>query len=194
MKNKDVAGVILIGGKSSRMGKDKASLMFNNLRLVDHIAEILISSGFKKIITSGIIKGYESVPDLVKNKGPVGGICSSIIHCQKNSLTKLVIIPVDMPLISSEVVNFMIESSDDSEFTHFEEKPLPLVVRISDSIASFCVKTNQNLSDGKEMSVKSFLRNFTTSAITIPQNLAKNLTNTNTKEEWRKIQNEYQNK
>lgn len=194
MKNKDVVGVILVGGKSSRMGKDKASLRFNDLRLVDQIAKVLTSSGVRKIITSGIIEGYEGVPDLIPNKGPVGGICSSIIHCQKNSFTKAVIIPVDMPLISSEVVNFMIESSDDSEFTHFEEKPLPLVVRISDSIASFCIKTNQNLSDGKEMSVKSFLKNFTTSSITIPQNLAKNLTNTNTPKEWEETQNEYQNK
>jgi hypothetical protein len=44
------------------------------------------------------------------------------------------------------------------------------------------------------MSVKSFLKNFTTSSITIPQNLAKNLTNTNTPKEWEETQNEYQNK
>lgn len=194
MRNKDVVGVVLIGGKSSRMGKDKASLMFNSLRLVDHIAKILTSSGVRKIINSGIIEGYESVPDLVKNKGPVSGICSSIIHCQKNHFTTAIIIPVDMPLISSEVINFMIESLGDSEFTHFEEKPLPLVVRISDSIANFCVKTNQNLSSGKEMSVKYFLRNFTTLAIPVPQNLVKNLINTNTPEEWERAQNEYQNK
>jgi molybdopterin-guanine dinucleotide biosynthesis protein A len=194
MKNKDVIGIILIGGKSSRMGKEKASLMFNDLRLVDHIAKILTSSGVKEIITSGIIKGYEGVSDLVKNKGPVGGICSSIIYCQKNSFTKAIIVPVDMPLISLEVINFMVTSSGNSKFTHFEEKPLPLVVRISDSIASFCAKTNQDLSDGKEMSVKSFLKNFTTSSITIPQNLAKNLTNTNTPKEWEEAQNEYQNK
>lgn len=194
MKNTDVIAVILVGGKSSRMEKDKALLMLNGLRLVDHIAKVLTSSGIKKIITSGIIEGYENVPDLVKNKGPVGGICSSIIHCQKNHFTKAIIIPVDMPLISSEVIHFMIESSSDSEFTHFKEKPLPLVVKISESVADFCVKTNQNLFDGKEISVKSFLKNFTTSAIIIPQNLVKNLTNTNTKKEWEEAQNEYQNK
>ncbi|MBP9839043.1 MAG: molybdenum cofactor guanylyltransferase [Proteobacteria bacterium] len=194
MKNKDVVGVILVGGKSSRMGQDKASLIFNDLRLVDHIAETLISSGIRKIITSGIVDSYEGVPDLVKNKGPVGGICSSIIHCQENSRTTAIIIPVDMPLISSEVINFMIESLGDSEFTHFQEKPLPLVVKISESIADSCVKINQDLSNGKEMSVKSLLKNFVTSAITIPQNLAKNLINTNTPEEWSNIQNEYQNK
>ena len=194
MKNKDVIGVILIGGKSSRMGKDKASLMLNGVRLVDHIAKILRLSGIKDVAVSGEMNGYESISDNVSDKGPVGGICSSLIYCYKKCFTKVIIIPVDMPLISSEVVNFMIESSDDSEFTHFEEKPLPLVVRISDSIASFCIKTNQNLSDGKEMSVKSFLKNFTTSSITIPQNLAKNLTNTNTPKEWEETQNEYQNK
>jgi CTP:molybdopterin cytidylyltransferase MocA len=53
MKNKDVVGVILVGGKSSRMGKDKASLRFNDLRLVDQIAKVLTSSGVRKMKVKG---------------------------------------------------------------------------------------------------------------------------------------------
>ena len=187
------ASVILAGGKSSRMGEDKASLMFYGSRLVDHVAKALTVSAITSIFVSGKIEGYAGIADVTLNKGPVGGICSSLIHCYEKNFTKVLIIPVDMPLISPAVIKLLIASSDDSAFTHFEGKPLPLAVKITEPIANFCAKTNLNLANGEEMSVKSFLKNFTRSAIKVPENLTKDLTNANTTNEWQEAQNEYQN-
>lgn len=193
---KKTIGVILVGGKSSRMGTDKASLILSGVRLVDHVAKVLTLSGVSDVVVSGEIGGYESIQDMVSNKGPVGGICSSLIRCYEKGFDKAVIFPVDMPLISREVARLLIDSSENSAidftFTFFEKNPLPLAVKIDESVVNFCAKTISNLSAGEEISVKNFLKNFASLEIKIPENLVKNLTNTNTPNEWQEAQNEHQ--
>lgn len=183
-----IIGVILVGGKSSRMGRDKASLMLNDSRLVDHVAKIITLSGINNVITSGKIKGYEGLPDLVPNKGPVGGICSSLIYCYENLFTSAIIIPVDMPRISVDLMKVLLTHSSNAAVAYFENNPLPFTIKVDQLTASYCAKTNINLSDGGELSVKSFLKNFAVSEIKVPKNLIKDLTNTNTPKEWNEAQ------
>ena len=67
----DLAAVILVGGKSSRMGHNKASLPYKGKRLVDVIAEVVREAGIENIYVSGEIDGYISLPDLLADRGPM---------------------------------------------------------------------------------------------------------------------------
>ncbi len=182
----NTAGIILVGGRSSRMGQDKASLPWKNFRLADHIANILRESGIKDIFASGEIEGYQSIPDMLSEKGPVGGICSSIMECYSRQFSNALIVPVDMPFFSAEAVRTLIGDSSDVDARHFEKHPLPVFIKINEEILKYCRMINKELKNDQDMSVKSFLKNLSTESVKIPTNLTTHLTNTNTPEEWKK--------
>ena len=72
--NKDVCAVILAGGKSSRMGRDKASLTLGNETFLQRIAAELDACGFQeKYVSLGSGNRYgtkkeEKVPDLGRKR------------------------------------------------------------------------------------------------------------------------------
>lgn len=106
---------ILAGGKSSRMGQNKALLQLNNVRFIDRIAEEL--SGFEETLISVASKGeYEDmglpvVYDEHKDIGPMEGIYQIL---QNASEEYVFICAADMPFIKKELVEYMAEfiSSD----------------------------------------------------------------------------------
>lgn len=87
MKKKSKYGVvaILCGGKSTRMGFDKALLKWEGTPLLIHTAECL-SNVFDEIIfitndetklTDPLFSNYRIFEDHYKEKGPLGGICTA---------------------------------------------------------------------------------------------------------------------
>lgn len=95
-----ITGIILTGGKSRRMGSDKALLDLNGKTLLEHSIDlckpfcenILISSNN----TNHSVSGFEMVPDEKPDCGPMGGIYT----CLKKSKTDWsFIISVDSPFV-----------------------------------------------------------------------------------------------
>ena len=78
----NITGIILAGGKSSRMGSDKGFLKLNDKRFVLYsiealkplVSEILIVSDNENYDTFG----YKRIEDIIKNSGPVAGIYSGL--------------------------------------------------------------------------------------------------------------------
>jgi len=96
-------GVILAGGKSSRMGQDKATLSINNQTMLERNTALLESIGVDKVIVSRNEDGY--VCDIHPNSGPMSGIHSALNSTK--CVTKdnaLIIIPIDMPLLDRELL------------------------------------------------------------------------------------------
>jgi molybdopterin-guanine dinucleotide biosynthesis protein A len=109
MEYQKVSGIILAGGKSSRMGTSKAEMLYKNQRLIDIsisiiaplVSEVLVSSN--KAIPN--IKNT-MVPDIFENIGPMGGLYS----CLKQSNTDInLLIPCDVPLVSTTFYKSMLE-------------------------------------------------------------------------------------
>ena len=100
--------VILCGGKSLRMGRDKAELEFEGQTFLDHIAEEL--SGFDELIIS--IDSFEKHPmiklkaltDIFPDCGPMGGIHTALSGCKSDALF---VVPCDMPLIKREFAEYL---------------------------------------------------------------------------------------
>lgn len=179
----DVAAVILVGGKSSRMGQDKALLPYKGKRLVDVVADTIRDAGIKDIYISGAIDGYTSLPDLLLERGPMGGICSSAVRLHKEYM-RVLFIPVDMPHINAELLNLLIA---ESTACHFENHPLPCQLLLDRRTMRQLDTAAQTLARKQKLSVKSFLVDLGSAAITPPEHLQKALTNTNTPEEWQEV-------
>jgi molybdopterin-guanine dinucleotide biosynthesis protein A len=77
----DVEGFILVGGQSSRMGRDKSQLMFGTQTGVEHIAAALgaLTSRVRLVGAHGQEKpGLQNIPDTLARWGALGGIHAAL--------------------------------------------------------------------------------------------------------------------
>ncbi|MEK6580513.1 MAG: molybdenum cofactor guanylyltransferase, partial [Bdellovibrionota bacterium] len=128
-------GVILAGGMSTRMGRNKALLPYRGKRLIDHVAQALIELvGAEHFYVSGDLPGFRSVQDVHRGLGPIGGI-SSIVHQFRDRW--ILFLPVDMGSMNSETLNLLFEARDahlgDQAF-HFQGYELPLLLYSGDIV------------------------------------------------------------
>lgn len=185
----DMAVVILVGGKSSRMGRDKATLPIQGKRLVDVVARVVREAGLDSIYVSGEMEFYPSLPDLLAERGPVGGICSSAVRLYKTHAGAL-FIPVDMPRLNTELLRHLI-SAYHGNACHFEDHPLPCILPLDRKTMRHIDASAQTLARKQTLSVKAFLKSVEAETIPVPEHLKPALTNTNTPEEWQEAKMGY---
>lgn len=112
----DTAGFVLAGGRSSRMGRDKARLEFRGQPLVVHALDILRAAGLEPSISaaSGMVGGGGSalaefapvVGDVAQGAGPLGGICAAMAA---TTARWSVFIPVDQPLLPASLLQYLLD-------------------------------------------------------------------------------------
>lgn len=100
----DCTGFILAGGKSTRMGRDKALLDWNGRTLLDHMVD-LISSAVDKVH----VVGRAHLPDRLPGHGPLSGIATALETSETD--TNLVV-AVDLPLLSKEFLKYLRSQAD----------------------------------------------------------------------------------
>jgi molybdenum cofactor guanylyltransferase len=108
----EAVGFVLAGGRSSRMGIDKALLEFRGRPLVAHTAGILENAGLKVFIAGARaeagpgLKPYAPlIPDREPGLGPLGGICTALASTEAEFG---VFLPVDLPLLPASLVLYVI--------------------------------------------------------------------------------------
>ncbi|PAW79625.1 MAG: hypothetical protein B9S32_03560 [Verrucomicrobia bacterium Tous-C9LFEB] len=98
------SAVLLAGGKSTRMGRDKASLPYQGRMLWEHQIETLRESGAAEILISGpphgvyADSGYTIISDASVNCGPIGGLYSTLA---KAAHGHVLLLAVDLPHMTS---------------------------------------------------------------------------------------------
>ena len=102
-------GVILAGGRSRRMGTDKAVFVYKGRRLIDHVHarlkpqvdEIMISGRLDYGLGLAVISDKDDVPH-----GPVGGIVSLALTLRETHPQASVFytVPVDAPMFPDDIV------------------------------------------------------------------------------------------
>lgn len=103
--------LILAGGKSSRMGREKAFLSYHGMTFLDKL--ILEFSDFREILVSVDKREnhpeipYPMVEDIYPDAGPMGGIYSALSRCRSDAL---LVIPCDVPLFSQSLFDRLMES------------------------------------------------------------------------------------
>ncbi|MGL5112095.1 MAG: molybdenum cofactor guanylyltransferase [Flavobacterium sp.] len=188
MENKAVTAYILAGGKSQRMGTDKGFLEWNGQTFIALIVAALVPMvGDNIVIISSNERydalGFTRIPDIVANKGPLGGIYTAL----KNSATKRnLILSVDVPLISSELIQWLVDSHDESYLltqVAVLGKPCPLVAVYDRSVRQLLpefIASNQ-------LKVREFVNEITHQTLEVPEKWKNQLQNINTPEEYKNI-------
>ena len=112
----DLCIAILAGGKSRRLGRDKAMLVFNELPLID-ISFIELKQLSENIRIIGSVRKKSRVPeelfvdDAVKNRGPIGGLYTALMYFKKPVL----LTSCDMPFLKQKHYRFLISQTDQTK-------------------------------------------------------------------------------
>lgn len=108
----------LAGGKSSRMGKDKGLVLLNGKPLISYLIETIGSLGLPVSIISNepIYEsfGYPVFPDLVKEKGPLGGIFTALSNTESD---QCLILSCDSPFTGKAVIQKLISEAVPDQIT-----------------------------------------------------------------------------
>lgn len=106
---KTVGAFILAGGKSSRMGREKALLPFAGKPLIVHVAQLAESVAEAPILVGPPGKynrfGYRVLADEWRNVGPLGGICTALRATEREWN---LVLGCDLPFLTREWLEFLV--------------------------------------------------------------------------------------
>lgn len=162
-------GVILAGGRSRRMGQNKALLSYHGKPLIEHMTAILKHSGVETIIISGNVEGYDCMPDENPFGGPAKAIETIIRHFP--DYKGFLFVPVDMPLLEPEMLQILMQQKDGA---YFIGCPLPAFI-------------TPPYSESNETSVQALLDSHGIYPVDLPKRFFSAMKNTNTPEEWKEV-------
>lgn len=144
--------IILCGGKSTRLGSDKALLPFGDCCLIDYLVK-KFQPLFPNIYLSVQQKGDYShldlpvteIQDMYLNAGPLGGIFSSLSMIREE---KAFVLSIDTPFVKPKLASEMIRRSEGSEICIIKSK--------NDAYDGFCGVYTKDciLSIGKSLLLK----------------------------------------
>jgi len=122
----DITGIILAGGKSSRMGQDKGLKLHDGIPFIKHIINALepVTSNIFIITNSKEhqIFGLPCIPDIIKSQGPVGGIYTALKHTKTQ---QNLILSCDVPFVTSFVLeNLIMQYDPDFDVITYKDNPL----------------------------------------------------------------------
>lgn len=183
-----LTALILAGGKSSRMGRDKGLLLWDGLPFVQHILNAV-----QPLVTDTIIVANETayeqfdaviVEDLVADAGPVGGIYTGLNY-SKTAYT--IVLSCDMPLVDTVLLSYLLEHSQPTllNVLKVEEQWHPFVALYHrDCLPIF----EQGLKE-QRLKLKQLLSAVSQHQINCPKEWNSKLSNINTPEELNQFYN-----
>lgn len=129
----EITGVILAGGKSKRMGVDKATLKIGRHHLIDYPLSVL-SNIFENVfvVTNGTLigklrkilcqsyTGVRIMKDIIPNHGALGGIYTALHHADTRHVF---VTACDMPFIKEDFIRFMLKKLDPVHDVLIPESP-----------------------------------------------------------------------
>ena len=113
----DVTGVILIGGKSKRLGRDKALLPYEGKPLALHMHD-LFEGLFHRTVLIGHLRpelesyGLTCIEDLVPGKGVLGGIYTALTV---GKAPYVFVAGVDMPFLTPTLISGILNHRHDAD-------------------------------------------------------------------------------
>ncbi|CAM1345787.1 NTP transferase domain-containing protein [Tenacibaculum crassostreae] len=106
-------GLVLIGGKSTRMGTDKSELNYFGKPQKQHVKELLENCSLETYYSvSQNNNNSDEIHDTFLNLGPFGGICSAF---QNDPNSAWLVLATDVPFVNEEVINLLLQNRNPSK-------------------------------------------------------------------------------
>ena len=185
--------MVLAGGKSSRMGKDKSLLTLPDSQdsLLEHCVQKLTLLCANNVFISGA-QHEQGIADIIPNCGPLSGIHAVITHIEKyhQHISEVLVVAVDMPaLCSDDLVHLHKTGKKSQSICFFEDHFLPLYIPLSTNVTQYLKTVLKQQSSQTALQSKSpqySLKMMLDSLHALPIQPLKNtyLDNINTPQQW----------
>ncbi|AXT55892.1 molybdenum cofactor guanylyltransferase [Aquimarina sp. MMG015] len=181
LKGLDITGIILAGGKSSRMGEDKGLKLHKGKPFIAHILKALESITDKILIITNnpayTIFGYPCISDIIPDLGPVGGIYTGLTHTRtKQNL----VLSCDVPFVNHMVLDKLI-SAYEPNFDIITFQDIPLITLYNESV----INTFLESINKKRLSLRKTLSTLKVKSIPIEDTIAPYVKNINTQQQYK---------
>ncbi len=187
--NSNISAYILCGGKSSRMQTEKGLINYIGKPFIQWVIEAI------KPITKSIFLvtdnqdyssfGFPLIPDVYKNKGPIGGIYSALNH-SVNEYNLL--LSCDIPNITTSVINRYLVSNlsneKDVSFLSDDENSYPLIAVYNKRVTPMFLEAIEL----NRLKLIDLLSDMNYKNIRVNSDDFESLRNINTKEELQRIE------
>ncbi|WP_345686292.1 molybdenum cofactor guanylyltransferase [Novipirellula caenicola] len=147
-------GVVLCGGQSLRMGRDKAALVHaDGVSFLQHAIDRL-SNLCDRVVVSGrtsIDHSVEMIEDPVTNRGPATGIAAALQYADRHGFAACLVTPVDMPRLTVDHLSGLVDDwqSADEITVAESDRVQPLVgiypVRFADPLQRLAQSEDRSL-------------------------------------------------
>lgn len=104
-----MTGIILSGGKNTRIGFNKAFIKIDNITVIEIIINKLKKIFEEIIIVTNFPEEYQKfnvkvVKDIIPDKGPLGGLYSGLVNSKSQYSF---VVACDMPFLNVELIEFI---------------------------------------------------------------------------------------
>lgn len=116
MQAMEIEGFVLVGGASSRMGRDKARLSLQGRSFVERVAEAVgmvagrVNLVGAKDVNSSLM--YGNVPDVYAGWGALGGLHAALAACRAEWAA---VVACDLPFVTGELFARLMSFREDAE-------------------------------------------------------------------------------
>lgn len=109
-----MTGIVLAGGKSSRMGANKAFIEFGGRRLIETTVGRLRALFPEVLIIANdppryAYLGVKVIPDLIPDSGSLGGIYTGLSAASDSACF---CVACDMPFLNADVITFLVQKAE----------------------------------------------------------------------------------
>lgn len=190
-RKKNITGIILAGGKSTRMGSEKGFVTYNNKRFIQYIIDALQPLVNEIIIVSNnpdydVFK-LKRVNDIIENAGPLAGLYSGLYHSKTD---KNIVLSCDIPLINPKILQQLILVNDekiDVIQVQSRDKSMPLIALYNKR----CVETCLTLLKKGERRLRVLINQLHSKTIVLDDTLEKYTANINSQSDLKNLNNEF---
>jgi molybdopterin-guanine dinucleotide biosynthesis protein A len=130
VQDRNYTTAVVAGGKSSRMGVDKAFIPLLGQPIVEHVLDRVSGMGSEQLIVTNSPSKYRYLglplySDIYKDHGPLGGLHSALAHASGDHV---LVVACDMPWLNRSLLEYMVSlrASADVIVPRWSKFPEPL--------------------------------------------------------------------
>lgn len=177
-------GVVLAGGRSTRMGRDKALLEWQGRPLIEHQLALLRAAGVDSVEVSGERPAYRGIADAQPQAGPLAGLAGiAAAHAYD---AELLVIPVDMPLLQPALLRRLRSERPEAPCLRFTGQVLPLRLRLN-ARSRTVLGELMRADDSRRHSLHAYEQAVGVEEIALASGEAAQLTDCNTAAVWHEV-------
>lgn len=186
-----IAGIVLAGGLSSRMGQDKAKLQLAEQSLLTRAVNLLERLDLDKTFVSGFYPDFDSITDIYQQLGPVGGL-HACVEALYDDYDALFILPVDMPLMGEPQCAYLLsEFKKHQQGVFYEQAVFPMILPLTLLLKNYLTEALTS-AQKKHRSLYCLLKTLKIQPVNVIKKQDCRFHNSNTPDEWLSCLETYQ--